>query len=165
MSRISPKLATAVTIIIVSGFCAAAVLPSTALAARSVSLVGAWKGQLTASPTTDPGVLAVTDSGTGLAKDIGVFKLSSEETDSFVADTIAGGTFTISNSRGDSVHGTYAGTFSPISTTAVAFNSPGQITGGTGQLSRATGPITFTGVASASSLAALGGFNATIQLP
>ena len=165
MSRITSKLGAAITTAVVCGFAATAALPSTALAARSVSIAGAWKGQLTASPTSDPGALAVTDNGPGLANDLGTFQLSSAETDSFVADTITGGTFTISNSRGDSIHGAYAGTFTPISATAVAFISPGQITGGTGQLRGATGSITFTGVASSSAFTVLGAFTAKVSVP
>jgi hypothetical protein len=165
MSRIRSKLAAYVTIATMCGFAAAATLPSTALAARSVSIVGAWKGQLTASPTSDVGAFAVTDSGPGVANDLGAFHLNSSETDNFATDTITDGTFTIGNSRGDSIHGTYAGTFSPTSATAVTFISSGQITGGAGQLRGATGQITFTGIASSSSLTVLGAFTAKVSAP
>jgi hypothetical protein len=165
MSWISPKLAAALSILAVGGFASAAALPSAALAARSMSIVGAWKGQLTASPTSDPGLVAVTDTGPGLANDIGPFQLRAAETDSFIADMVTGGTFTISDARGDGIHGTYGGTFSPLSATAVVFTSPGQITGGTGKLRGAIGPITFEGLASSSSFTDVGGFEATISLP
>ncbi len=165
MFRITSRLAAAATIATVCGFVAAAALPSTALAARSVSIAGAWKGQLTALPTSDPGAFGVTDNGPGLANDLGAFQLSSAETDNFATGTITDGTFTISNSRGDSIRGTYAGTFSPLSATAVAFISIGQLTGGTGQLRGATGSITFTGIASSSSLTVLGAFTAKVSVP
>lgn len=165
MSWIAPKLAVALTVLTLGGFASAAVLPGAALAARAMSVVGAWKGQLTASSTSTPGVLAVTDTGSGLANEIGPFQLSPAETDSFIADTVTGGTFTISDARGDSVLGTYDGTFSPISATAVVFNSPGQIRGGTGKLRGAVGSITFEGIASSSSFTDVGGFEATISLP
>ncbi len=165
MSRITSKLHAAIAITTFCGFVAAGALPSTALAARSLSIVGAWRGELTASPTSDPGAFAVTDSGPGLANDLGAFQLSSAETDNFVTDAISDGTFTIGDSHGDSIHGNYAGTFSPISTTSVAFISSGQITGGTGQLRGATGSITFTGIASSSSLTVLGAFTAKVSAP
>lgn len=165
MSRIASKLAAPIMIATVCGFIAAAALPSTALAARSVSMVGVWRGQLTASPTSDPAAFAVTDGGPGLANDLGAFQLSSAENDNFATDTITDGTFTIRNARGASIHGTYAGTFSPISATAVTFISPGQVTGGTGELRGATGSITFTGVASSASLTVLGAFTAKISVP
>ena len=165
MSRIKSTLAAAVTIVTTCGFTATLALPSTALAARSVSIVGAWRGQLTASPMNDPGAFAVTDSGPGLANDLGAFQISSAETDNFATDTITNGAFTISNTRGDSFHGTYTGAFSPISATAVAFRSPGQVTGGTGQLRGVTGSITFTGIASSSSLTLLGAFTAKVSVP
>ena len=165
MSRVTSKLVAMIGVATLCGFGAAAVLPSTALAARSVPIAGAWKGQLTASPTSDPGAFAVTDSGPGIANDLGAFQLSSAETDSFATDTITDGTFTMTNSHGDSVHGTYAGTFSSISATAVAFISPGRITGGTGQLRGATGSITFTGIASSSSLTVLGAFTGKVTVP
>lgn len=165
MPRITSKLAPAITIATFCGFLAAVALPSTALAARSVSMVGAWSGQLTASPTSDPGAFAVTDGGPGLATDLGAVQLSSAENDNFATDMITDGTFTIGNARGDSIHGTYLGTFSPISATAVTFTSPGQVTGGTGHLRGATGSITFTGIASSSSLTVLGAFTAKVSVP
>jgi len=94
-----------------------------------------------------------------------VFALAASELENFATGAIDGGAFTWTTPAGDTVVGTYAGSFAPTSPTAVAFSSPGQITGGTGRFSGASGSIVFSGTGNPVTFDILGSFVATVSLP
>ena len=144
---------------------AALQLAPSAVAAQPFSVSGSWTGQGTIGPTATPGVFASTDSGRGHATRIGVFALAASELDDFSTGAVTDGAFELTTPSSDTIFGTYSGSFVPLGPTTTAFSTYGQITGGTGRFSGASGPILFTGTASAVTLGITGKFVASLSLP
>jgi hypothetical protein len=136
-----------------------------AFAGGTWSVAGSWQGHLSAAPTANPFVFSVSDTGVGHATRLGAFTTVASELDNFLTGSISEGAFTLTTPSGASVTGTYSGSFTPVGPNTVAFVSPGEITGGTGRFSGATGTIMFSGVGNSATFELSGRFVATLTLP
>ena len=89
-------------------------------------------------------VAPATVTANGQTSIIGAFRWSSNHILDYTAGTIDNGTFTVTDSRGDQLFGTYTGSFDGLG----GFQLNYVMTGGTGAFARATGSGVITGAAS-----------------
>jgi hypothetical protein len=144
---------------------AALALPAAALAAQPFSIVGSWDGYVTVSPTSDPGVLSITNDGRGHATRIGVFSLTALQLDNFSTGAVSDGAFKWTTPAGDTIIGTYSGSFVRPDPSTVAFTAPGAITGGIGRFKGASGSLVFSGTGSVITRDFSGTLVGTLTLP
>ncbi len=123
-------------------------VPLRAVAGEQVPFEGSDSGHFIVSPTADPLVVLTQDFGTGKATHLGKYSLVAGELIHLDTLVVTGGSFTLTATNGDTIHGTYAGQAAPtIEPGVISYEASGPVTGGTGRFAGATGNLTFTGVA------------------
>ncbi len=123
-------------------------LPMQAAAKDRLPVKGSEAGtfQLLGPCETSGVILEVT--GTGHSTQLGNYSGRYRECLDPATGAVTGGTFTLTAANGDKVFGTYSGQAVPTDDpTVVAYEDPGEITGGTGRFAGAGGTMTTSGVA------------------
>jgi hypothetical protein len=113
-------------------------------ASDNITLDGMESGYFVQNLTPQAGVVITNDFAEGAGAHIGKFSVVAREQINAATGAVTEGAFVITDSRGDTLYGTYTGqaTFEPTKATWVA---NGRIEGGTGRFAGSSGTIKFTG--------------------
>lgn len=136
--------------IVVGVFLIALAIPAVALTGSQVPFKGADRGEWGIGSHDCGALVPVFVQTSGQATHVGSYDYSSQECVEFAPSGVSGkysGTWTLTAADGDTIEGTYAGTFQVVGAD-IEYEQANAISGGTGRFTGADGSFQVSGLAS-----------------